>query len=63
MAGQGCKHAPARKENTFRQENTFKIDNPFHKDNTKESEKLNHRSNTIYEEFHPYIQNEIISKF
>lgn len=42
---------------------SFKIDNPFHKENTEESEKLNHRSNTIYEEFHPYVQSEIISKF
>jgi hypothetical protein len=41
--------------------NTFTIPNPSHTSNNQ-SEKLNHRSNTIYEEFHPFVQTQILSK-
>jgi len=39
---------------------TFTIPNPSHA-STSQSEKLNLRSNTIYEEFHPYVQAQILA--
>ncbi len=40
---------------------SFNIPNPS-QSSTGQSEKLNHRSNTIYEEFHPYVQQQILAK-
>ncbi len=37
----------------------FTVPNPSHS-STSEMEKLNHRSNTIYEEFHPFVQHQIL---
>jgi hypothetical protein len=42
--------------------NTFLMPRPGSKKYPELSEKLNHRANTIYEEYHEYIQSIIISK-
>ncbi len=44
----------------WRSTNSVNIPNPSHA-RSGHSEKLNHRSNTIYEEFHPFIQTQILS--
>lgn len=46
----------------WKDKTTFSIPRPGCKIHQNLSEKLNHRSNTIYEEFHEYVQSIILSK-